>query len=47
VVVSVLNDVHVYTSSGQRMTSTPTTAWVVDKVLPIQMLEPELGAKKL
>jgi hypothetical protein len=47
VVVSVLNDVHDCTSSGQRRTSTPTAAWVANKALPILMLEPELGAKKL
>jgi hypothetical protein len=47
VVVSVLNDVHDCTSSGRRRTSTPTAAWVANKALPILMLEPELGAKKL
>jgi hypothetical protein len=47
VVVSVLNDVHDCTSSGRRRTRTPTTTWVIDKALPILMLEPELGAKKL
>jgi hypothetical protein len=43
----VLNDVHDCTSSSQRRTSTPTTAWVVDKTLPILMSESELVAKKL
>jgi DNA replicative helicase MCM subunit Mcm2 (Cdc46/Mcm family) len=47
VVVSVLNDVHDYTSSGRRRTSTPTTVWVADKALPMLTLEPELEAKKL
>jgi hypothetical protein len=47
VIVSVLNDVHDCTSSGQRRTSTPTTVCVADKTLPILMLESELGAKKL
>jgi hypothetical protein len=47
VVVSVLNNVHDCTSSGRRKTSTPITAWVADKALPILMLESELGAKKL
>jgi hypothetical protein len=47
VVVSVLNDVHDCTSSGRRRTSTPTSAWVAYKTLPILMLEPELEAKKL
>jgi hypothetical protein len=47
VVVSVLNDVHDCISSGRRMTSTPITAWVADKALPILMSEAELGAKKL
>jgi hypothetical protein len=47
VVVSVLNDVYDYTSSGRRRTSTPNTIWVADKALPIPMSEPELGAKKL
>jgi hypothetical protein len=47
VVVAVLNNVHDCTSSSRRKTSTPITAWVADKALPILMLEPELGAKKL
>jgi hypothetical protein len=47
VFVSVLNDVHDCTSSGQRRTSTPTAAWVTDKALPILMSKPEFGAKKL
>jgi hypothetical protein len=47
VVVSVLNDVHDCTSSGQRRTSTPTVVWVADKTLSILMSELELGAKKL
>jgi hypothetical protein len=47
VVVSVLNDVHYCTSSSQRRTSTPTTAWVANKALPILMSEMELGANKL
>jgi hypothetical protein len=47
VVISVLNDVHDYTSSGRRRTSTPTVVLVADKALPILMSEPELGAKKL
>jgi hypothetical protein len=46
-VVSVLNDVHDCRSSGRRMTSTPTTAWIADKAFPILMSESELGAKKL
>jgi hypothetical protein len=37
VVVSMLNDVHDCTSSDCRRTSTPTTAWVADKALPILM----------
>jgi hypothetical protein len=47
VVVSVLNDVHDYISSGRRRTSTPTTVWVADKALPMLTSEPELEAKKL
>jgi hypothetical protein len=47
VVVSVLIDVHDCISSGQGSTSTPTTAWVADKALPILMSETEVGAKKL
>jgi hypothetical protein len=47
VVISVLNDVHDYISSGRRRTSTPTVVLVADKALPILMSEPELGAKKL
>jgi hypothetical protein len=39
VVVSVLIDVHDCISSGQGSTSTPTTAWVADKALPILMSE--------
>jgi hypothetical protein len=46
-VVSILNGVHDCTSSGQRRTSTPTVAWVVDKALPILISKPKLGAKKL
>jgi hypothetical protein len=46
-VVSVLNDVHDCTSSGWRITSTPTTAWVAGKALPILMSKSKLGAKKL
>jgi hypothetical protein len=47
VVVSVLNDVHDCTWSGQRRTSTPTNTWVAYRALPILMSEPRLGAKKL
>jgi hypothetical protein len=47
VVVSVLNDVHDCTSSGQRRTSTPTSTWVAYKAILILMSEPDLGAKKL
>jgi hypothetical protein len=47
VVISVLNDVHNCTSSGQRRTSTPTASWDANKALPILMSEPKLGAKKL
>jgi hypothetical protein len=43
----VLNDVHDCISSGQRMTSTPTAAWMADKALLILMSESELEAKKL
>jgi hypothetical protein len=47
VVVSVLNNMHNCTSSGQRRTSTPTSTCVSYKALPILMSEPELGAKIL
>jgi hypothetical protein len=43
----VLNDVHDCISSGRRMTSTPTAAWMADKALLILMSESELEAKKL
>jgi hypothetical protein len=47
VVVTVLNDVHDCTSSGRRMTTTPSSNWVAYRALPILMSEPDLEVKKL
>jgi hypothetical protein len=47
VIIMVLHDEHTYTFSGRRKTSVPTSTWVADKALPILMVEPDLGAKKL
>jgi hypothetical protein len=42
-----LNDHHTCTSSGRRRTSTPTSAWVASKALPIIVKKPHIGAKVL
>ena len=42
-----LNDHHTCTSSGRRRTSTPTSAWVASKALPIIVKKPHIGAKEL
>jgi hypothetical protein len=43
----VLNDHHTCTSSGRRRTSTPTSALVASKALPIIVKKPHIGAKEL
>jgi hypothetical protein len=43
----VLNDHHTCTSSGIRRTSTPTSAWVASKALPILVKKPNTCAKEL
>ena len=42
-----MNDHHTCTSSGRRRTSTPTSAWVAAKALPILAKKPHTGAKDL
>jgi hypothetical protein len=38
---------HNCTSSGKRLTTTPTTSWVASLALPIPIKKPYMGAKKL
>jgi hypothetical protein len=38
---------HNYTSSGRRLTTTPTTSWVVALPLPILIKKSYMGAKEL
>ncbi|XP_062201788.1 uncharacterized protein LOC133904333 [Phragmites australis] len=47
IMVTVVMDGHTCTSSSRRKTTTPTSAWVADKAIPILRKSPNMGAKEL